>query len=105
MNIGKMNKRLQIVKNVKVAEDEGFGEKYDWQTIKTVWTEQLKQRITPIAQNGDGESVVVTQGFKVRKTDISKGYRVICNNITYDVVDVDTSDNSCYVLTCKVIKL
>lgn len=103
MNIGAMNRRLEILRYTTISPDEGFGEKADYRPYKNVWTEMLKQRITPVAAQGDGQTVVVTQGFKVRPVDVRKGDKVVCADRKYDVVDVDTSDRSCYTLTCKVV--
>lgn len=104
MNIGKMNKRLQILRYTAKSEDAGFGEKADYVPYKTVWTEMLKQRITPQVTQGDGQAILVTQGFKVRPVTINKRDRVIVSGRTYDVIDVDMSDPACYVLTTRGVR-
>ncbi|MGL5271849.1 MAG: phage head completion protein [Selenomonadaceae bacterium] len=104
MNIGKMNKRLKLLKYTETGPDEGFGSKCAWVEYKTVWAEMLKQRISPMVAQGDGQAMLVTQGFKIRPVAIVKGDKVSTQGHTYDVIDVDISDPSCYVLTTREVR-
>lgn len=104
MIIGKMNTRLKILKKTEESSDEGFGAKSGYPEYKTVWAEMLKQRITPTATQGDGQAVIATQGFKIRPVNVVKGDKVSILGHVYDVLDVDISDRSCYVLTTKEVR-
>ena len=104
MRLGKLNKRLEILKHTEMSPDEGFGPKYDYLPYKTVWAEMLKQKITPSVMQGDGQLVVITQGFNIRPIAINKGDKVKVLGHTYDVLDVDISDPSCYVLTTSEVR-
>jgi len=104
MNIGNMRYRMAIKKYTEISPDKGFGPKCDYLLYKTVWCEMLKQRITPQVTQGDGQAVIVTQGFRIRPIDIKKGDKVEVQKHTYTVIDVDISDPSCYVLTTKEVR-
>jgi hypothetical protein len=105
MRTGKLNVQIGVLKYDKQVEDAGFGEVGAWKPkAMPVWAEMLKQRITPQVMQGDGEAVLVTQGFNIRPMNIAKGDRVVAKGRTYDVLDVDTSDSTKYVLTCKEMR-
>lgn len=105
MNIGHMRDRLTIIQHAKSANDEGFGAKYEWNESGGLWCEMLKQRITPVTAAGDAQAVVVTQGVKIRPTTLlTKGDRISLKSHTYDVIDIDTSQNEYYTLTCREVK-
>lgn len=104
MNIGNMRYRMQIKKYTEISPDTGFGPKCDYVLYKIVWAEMLKQRITPQVTQGDGQAVIVTQGFRIRPIDIKKGDKVEVQKHTYTVIDVDISDPFCYVLTTKEVR-
>lgn len=104
MRIGKLNKRMKILKFTETGPDEGFGPKCDYVPYKTIWAEMLKQKITPSVMQGDGQLVIITQGFNIRPITINKGDKVEVLGHTYDVLDVDISDPSCYVLTTSEVR-
>ena len=99
MRIGKLNKRMKILKYTEISPDEGFGPKCAYVPYKTIWAEMLKPRIMPSVIQGDGQSVVITQGFNIRPIPINKGDKVEVAGHVYDVLDVDMADPACYILT------
>lgn len=103
MNIGKMRNRIAIKKPV-TGEDVGFGSVIEWKDVGSVWAEFLKQHITPTAIMGDGASVLITQGIRIRPREIEKGWHVEENGRTYKVIDVDRSDHAVYVLTTEAVE-
>ena len=105
MNIGHKRDRLIVIQHTKVSDDTGFGAKYEWKKGGGLWWEMLKQRITPVTAAGDAQAIVVTQGVKIRPSNLlAKGDRISLKSHTYDVIDVDTSQDEYYTLTCREVK-
>ena len=102
LDIGKMTHRITIIK-LELGEDEGFGGEATWKDTATVWAEFLQQRVSVTSDAGSGQTVVITQGMRIRPCEIEKDWRVKEGSHVYDVLDVDRSNSGYYVLTTRLV--
>lgn len=106
VNLSELRERVQILRQQVIEEDEGLGEEIAFQPFKKIWAKPLKQRITPQVSMDNTEVVIVTQGFQIRSgNDIQKSDRLVWQNNTYKIIDVDTSNPFYYILTTKRVEL
>ena len=104
VRIGNLNKRIQLLKPV-LEEDTGLGQQASYVEAGTIWAELLKQRITPGVISGDGSAVLITQGIRIRPNDeIQKGWHIKLKGREYNVIDIDCSDPTVYVLTTETVE-
>jgi len=89
MNIGKMDKRVKLLRPT-LGEDTGFGATATWEEIE-VWAEFTRPRFNSGALVGSGDATVITQGIRIRRRAVDKGWKVRYGNTEYQVLHVDES--------------
>lgn len=89
LNAGKLNKRVTLLKPT-TGVDEGFGAEETWDEV-TVWAEFMRPRFTSGALVGSGDATVITQGIRIRRRSVEKGWRVRYKGREYKVLHVDDS--------------
>lgn len=89
LQAGKLNKRITLLKPVK-GEDVGFGAETTWEE-ETVWAEFLRPRFASGAAAGSGDAVTITQGIRIRRRSVEKGWKVRYDGREYNVLHVDDS--------------
>lgn len=100
LRISDLKARIKILRSTETKSDEGLGPELSWEEIKSVWMCPLKQRVAPVSVL-DGPSIMITQGFMCRPCDILRNDRLIYQNETYDILDVDKGNPSYYIITSK----
>lgn len=95
MNPGKLDKRIELQKSIKVPDGTG-GNATNWVTQSTVWAEFLKPRFDTKEVAGAIASVSLRE-IRIRyRSDIVKGWRVLYGDKilpvdhTYDKGKTDT---------------
>jgi len=101
LKISDLRTRIKILKFTEVSPDTGLGPEIDWSVALEIYAQPLKQRVTPTHTLDDGDAIVITQGFNIRPNDVNKGDRLIYQNETYDILDVDKGNPSYYIITSK----
>lgn len=89
MNIGKLDKRVTLLKPT-YGKDHGFGAEKAWEEIP-VWAEFMRPRFTSGAIVGSGDTTVITQGIRIRRREIDKGWKVKYGSREYNVLHIDES--------------
>ena len=90
IDIGKMDHRIELMKPVQ-DEDKGFGGKRSWISY-AVWAEFLRPRFQVAAGAvGSGDAIMITQGIRIRRRAVDKGWKVRYGNTEYQVLHVDES--------------
>lgn len=69
--------------------DDIHGYDTSYTTVQTVWAEFLKPGFVSKEVLGDAAAVEVTQGMRIRATNIAKGWRVSEGSREFDVLHVD----------------
>lgn len=85
MRIGAMNRRVTILRRVQTGTDSLNSPIFEWQSVRTVWAEEIHKR--------EDERFAVDQRYAVRVvtfrthylSDISEVDRLECDGLTYDV--------------------
>ena len=102
MIIGRMNRRVELVHQVTVSDGMG-GRSTTWQTVTTVWAEFRKPTLSVIEQNGALASEI-TREISVRyRTDVKRGWRVICDGRTYEVLHTYDYSRETTVIVCREV--
>lgn len=101
LKISDLRARIKILRPIETKSDVGLGPEIDWTVALEIYAQPLKQRVTPTHTLDDGDAVVITQGFNIRPNEVNKGDRLIYQNETYDILDVDKGNPSYYIITSK----
>ena len=103
MEISKLSHRVTILRK-SLGTDEGLGAPVTFTDDGKAWAELLQQRVTTGVVADDGAAVLITQGIRIRPRLIEKGWRICDKDHTYEVIDVDRSNPSVYVLTTQEVR-
>lgn len=103
MEISKLSHRVTVLRKT-LGTDEGLGAPVIFTDAGKAWAEFLQQRVTTGVVADDGAAVLITQGIRIRPRLIEKGWRVRDKDHTYEVIDVDRSNPSVYVLTTQEVR-
>lgn len=85
MNIGKMNRRVTLMKPTKVPDGQG-GRKTTYEPVATVWAEF---RTPKLAMGEEAGAIVsdMTREISIRyRTDVCRGWRVLYGDRIFDVI-------------------
>ena len=102
MRIGKMNRRITLLKPVR-EEDEYGGAKTVYISTCTLWAEFLRPNFREQTLEGAGSAVILTQGIRLRPIEVEKEWRVECGERLYNVLHVDASVPSEIILTTHLV--
>lgn len=89
MNIGKLDKRVTLMKPIEDGSGS-FDAETTWEET-CVWAEFMRPRFTSGAFVGSGDATVITQGMRIRRRAVDKGWHVRYNGHEYNVLHVDDS--------------
>lgn len=103
MRIGKMNRRITLLKPVR-EEDEYGGAKIVYILTCTLWAEFLRPNFREQTLEGDGSAVILTQGIRLRPIEVEKEWHVVCGEHVYIVLHVDTSVPGEIILTTQEVE-
>lgn len=103
MRIGKMNRRITLLKPVR-EEDEYGGAKTVYISTCTLWAEFLRPNFREQTLEGTGSAVILTQGIRLRSVEVEKEWRVECGERLYNVLHVDASVPSEIILTTQEVE-
>ena len=102
MIIGRMNRRVELVHQVAASDGQG-GRTTTRVTVTTVWAEFRKPTLSVVEQNGALASEV-TREISVRyRTDVRRGWRVICDGRTYDVLHTYDINREATIMVCREV--
>lgn len=102
MIIGRMNRRVALSHQVTASDGQG-GRTTTWQTVDTVWAEFRKPTLSVVEQNGAIASEA-TQEVSVRyRTDVRRGWRVICEGRTYEVLHTYDINREATIMVCREV--
>lgn len=102
MRIGKLNKKITLLK--PIAEDDNMGGRdiTEWQQVAEVWAEFLRPRTTTVGVDG-GIASVQTQEIKIRwRSDVVPGWRLKYGNETRDIEHVFSTNRRETVLFTRI---
>ena len=103
MRIGKMNRRITLLKPVR-EEDEYGGAKTIYISACTLWAEFLRPNFREQTLEGAGAAVILTQGIRLRSVEVEKEWRVECGERLYNVLHVDASVPGEIILTTQEVE-
>lgn len=98
MKIAAMNKRITLYKPISVSDEYG-GRLETFSPVCTLWAEFLRPNFANRNMQGDGKAEVITQGIRLRPTDVSKGWQIHYGELVYEVLHVDVSNKQEIILT------
>lgn len=98
MHIASMDKRITIYKPVSVSDEYG-GRQETFSPVCSRWAEFLRPNFANRTMQGDAEAETITQGIRLRPTDISKGWQIHYREEVYEVLHVDVSKKQEIILT------
>ena len=85
MNIGKMDKRVTLLKPVRTPDGQG-GRKKDFEPVATVWAEFRKPKLVTAEMTGAVISDM-TQEISIRyRTDVKRGWRALYGDRVFDII-------------------
>lgn len=85
MNIGKMDRRITLLKTVKNPDRQG-GRSTTYEPVATVWAEFRKPKMV-IGENAGAIVSEMTQEIVIRyRTDVRRGWRVALGDRIFEVI-------------------
>lgn len=98
MHIASMDKRITIYKPVSVSDEYGGRQESFW-PVCSRWAEFLRPNFANRTMQGDAKAEIITQGIRLRPTDVSKGWQIHHGDAIYEVLHVDVSKKQEIILT------
>jgi len=100
MIIGRMDKRITLLKPVKIPDEMG-GYKQTWENAGTVWAEFKKPSLSTVEAHGTVVSEV-NQEIAIRyREDVRRGWRVEYRNRTFTVEHTYDYGRESTVMICR----
>lgn len=103
MKISKLNCRVKLYKPIRL-EDECGGASIEYSENCQCWAEFLRPGFNRSTVKGDAGAQIITQGIRIRHTEISRGWRIKYGNHTFEVLHVDTSKAGEIILTTQEVE-
>lgn len=102
MIIGRLNRRIELLRPGRQPDGQG-GYYQNWPTAATVWAEFKKPSLSVAEVNGALASEV-TREISVRyRTDVRRGWRVVCAGRTYEILHTYDYGREATVLVCREV--
>ena len=104
MNIGKLNRRISILK-YEVTRDEYGGEQREWAVQRTLWANILPVSGTEYFKSQQVEAQNITTIIIRYRTDITVLNRVKYLDKTYEIIGISDNftDHKMLTLNCKEV--
>ena len=102
MNISAMRTRVELYEPVEEFDSIG-GSTESLVLRKTCWAEFLRPRFGNSTVQGDAEVQVITQGIRMRPTQVERGWQIIAKDHTYEVLHVDNSKPDEIIITAQEV--
>ena len=102
INIGRMDELIELRHPGEIDDGMG-GRTVFWGTIDTVWAEFLKPRLSTMQESGSVVSEMVREIRIRNRTDVRKGWRVICGAKTFDVEHAYDPDRESTIIVCREV--
>jgi len=102
MIIGRMTKRVDLQYPKPIADGRG-GRKIDWKNGGRIWAEIKKPIVSVLEQSGAVSSILTSEMSIRQRRDISRGWRVLCEGKTYDVIHTYDINRDATILVCKEV--
>lgn len=103
MQIARMRHRVTLLKPIRVPDEYG-GAKVEYEEVAVTWAEFLRPNFGHQGLRGNGDVLVITQGIRLRKTSVERGWRVRQCERIFDVLDVDSSVPGEIILTTQEVE-
>lgn len=104
MRVSRLDKRIGIYKPVSEADEYG-GRNESFELAGYRWAEFLRPNFSNRTLEGDGRAEIITQGIRLRYTDIEAGWQIHHKGHIYEVLHVDESAKGEIILTTSEVNL
>ncbi|MGE9943510.1 head-tail adaptor protein [Phascolarctobacterium succinatutens] len=103
MKVSRLRHRVALLKPIR-APDEYGGARVVYEEVASVWSDFLRPNFGHQNLQGDGDVLVISQGIRLRKTTVERGWRVQQGDRLFDVLDVDESVTGETILTTQEVE-
>ena len=103
MQIARLRHRVTLLKPIR-APDEYGGARLEYKEVTATWADFLRPNFGHQNLQGDGDVLVISQGIRLRKTTVERGWRVQHGDRLFDVLDVDESVPGEVILTTQEVE-
>ena len=103
MKVSRLRHRVALLKPIR-APDEYGGARVEYEDVASVWADFLRPNFGHQNLQGDGDVLVISQGIRLRKTTVERGWRVQQGDRLFDVLDVDESVPGETILTTQEVE-
>lgn len=103
MKIARLRHRVTLLKPIR-APDEYGGARLEYKEVTATWADFLRPNFGHQNLQGDGDVLVISQGIRLRKTTVERGWRVQQGERIFDVLDVDESVPGEVILTTQEVE-
>lgn len=102
MNIGRLNKRVELKKHVEIPDGMG-GRKKEWVTQTTIWADFKTPKMTNGAETGTTISEMTWEIGIRFYSPIRKGWKVVYDSRIFDVLHTYDYGREKTVLICREV--
>lgn len=102
MRVSRLDKRIGIYKPVSETDEYG-GRNESFELAGYRWAEFLRPNFSNRTLEGDGRAEIITQGIRLRNTDVETGWQVHNKGHIYEVLHVDESAKGEIILTTSEV--
>ncbi len=103
MMIARLRHRVTLLRPIR-APDEYGGARLEYEEAAAAWADFLRPNFGHQNMQGDGDTLVITQGIRLRQIHVERGWRVQQGERFFDVLDVDESNPGEVILTTQEVE-
>ena len=103
MQIARLRHRVTLLKPIR-APDEYGGARVEYEKVAVSWADFLRPNFGHQNLQGSSDVLVISQGIRLRKTTVERGWRVQQGERIFDVLDVDESVPGEVILTTHEVE-